>query len=88
MRVEALREFAGRERSEVTAAKRNYWRTVTQTGDGLAAFDAAQALYEHAKAVSNFPDAAYSSKDLAHQVRLKQLIDRASQAIASRRVAR
>ena len=88
MRPEDLREFAARSRGEVAAAKRRHWRTVTQTGDGLAAFDAAQGLYEHAKSVSNFPDAAYLADDLVHQVRLKQLIDRASQAIALRRAAR
>lgn len=82
-----LREFAARSRARVATAKRQYWRAAAQ-GDGLAAFDAAQALYEHAQAVSSFPDAAYLANDLAHQVRLKQLIDRASQAIATSRAAR
>ena len=47
-----------------------------------------QALYEHAKSVANFPDAAYLADDLSHQVRLKQLIDRASEALALRRATR
>jgi hypothetical protein len=88
VRPEELREFAARSRANVAAAKRQHWRSVVQTGDGLAAFDAGQALYEHARAVSNFPDAGYLAADLAHQVRLKQLLDRASQAIALRRAPR
>jgi hypothetical protein len=86
--AENLREFALRARSQVAAAKRDHWRGVMQSGDGLAAFDAGQELNQYARSVSSFPDAAYLSEDLAHQVRLKQLIDRASQASASRRSAR
>jgi hypothetical protein len=85
---EHLREFASRARDEVAAAKQEHWRTVTQTGDGLAAFDAAQALYEHAVAVSGFPDAAYTADDLSHQLHLKRLIDRASQVAARSRATR
>lgn len=87
MRPEHLREFAARTRTEVAAAKRQHWREA-QASDSLAAFDAAHALYEHAQSVSNFPDAAYLADDFAHQVRLKQLIDRASETIAFRRTAR
>lgn len=83
-----LREFATRARAQVAVAKREHWRGVIQGGDGLAAFDAGQELNRYARSVSSFPDAAYLSEDLAHQVRLKQLIDRASQASASCRSAR
>lgn len=88
MQPEDLREFASRARVAVAAAKQEHWRRATQTGDGLAAFDAAQALYEHAVAVSGFPDAAYLADDLSHQLRLKRLIDRASQAPSRSRATR
>jgi hypothetical protein len=80
VRPEDIREFAQRARGEVAAAKREHWRTATLTGEGLGAFDAAQALYEHAVVVANFPDAGYLADDLSHHLHLKQLIDRASQA--------
>jgi len=35
-----LRELATRARAQVAAAKREHWRGVIQSGDGLAAFDA------------------------------------------------
>ena len=63
--------------ANMTCTEAGAWRAI----DGVG-------LYEHAKSVSNFPDAAYLADDLVHQVRLKQLIDRASQAIALRRAAR
>ena len=80
MRSADLREFAARPRDQIASAKRDYWRLAAQTGAGLAAFDAAQELYEHAKAVGTYPNAAYQADDLQHHVRLKKLIDRASQA--------
>jgi hypothetical protein len=61
---------------------------VAQAGDGLGAFEAGQALYDHAKAVSDFPSKSYQAEDLAHHVRLKKLIDRASQAAPFARPAR
>jgi hypothetical protein len=88
VRPEDLREFARRSRRDVAVAKRAHWRVAAQTGDGLAAFDAAQALYEHATATANFPSAGSRAEDLAHHVRDKQLIDRASQAAAFARAAR
>lgn len=87
VRPEDLREFAARSRAEVSSAKRQHWRAAL-AADDLAAFDAAQSLYEHAKSVAKFPDAAYLADDLSHQVRLKQLIDRASEALALRRATR
>ena len=88
MRAEDLREFAARSRAAVANAKRAHWRRVAQSGDGLGAFDAAQALYEHARTVADFPSASYTADDLAHHVRLKRLIDRASEAAPFNRAAR
>jgi len=87
VRTEDLREFAARSRAAVAKAKRAHWQAVAQSGNGLCAFDAAQALYEHARAVSDFPSASYRAEDLAHHVRLKQLIDRASEAAPFNRPA-
>jgi len=88
VRAEDLREFAARSRAPVASAKRAHWQAVAQSGDALAAFDAAQALYEHAKAVSDFPSAHYLAEDFRNQVRLKELIDRAAQAAPFARPAR
>jgi hypothetical protein len=88
VRPEDLREFAERARGAVTDAKQRYWREVAQREDGLGAFEAGQALYEHAHALGNFPSKAYLAEDLAHHLRLKELIDRASQAIAAHFTAR
>lgn len=88
VKPEDLREFARRSRAPVARAKRQYWQQAAMQGDGLAAFEVAQELYEHARAVSDFPSAAYAAADFEHQVRLKQLIDRAAQAASSHRAAR
>jgi hypothetical protein len=88
VRAEDLREFAARSRAAVASAKRAHWQGVAQSGDGLGAFDAAQALYEHARTVADFPSKSYTAEDLAHHVRLKQLIDRASEAAPFNRAAR
>jgi hypothetical protein len=88
VRAEDLREFAARSRDPVVTAKRAHWQSVAQSGDGLGAFDAAQALYEHARAATDFPSASYAAEDLAHHVRLKRLIDRASEAAPFNRAAR
>jgi hypothetical protein len=88
VRAEDLREFAARSRAAVASAKRAHWQLVARTGDGLAAFNAAQALYEHAKAVSDFPSAHYLAEDFRNHVRVKELIDRASQAAPFARPAR
>jgi hypothetical protein len=88
VRAEDVREFAHRSRDIVAEAKRDHWRSVAQTGDGLGAFEAGQALYEHARTLGNYPSPAYQAEDLAHHVRLKKLIDRASQAAPFARAAR
>jgi hypothetical protein len=88
VRAEDLREFAARSRDAVAVAKRAHWQSVVQSGDGLGAFDAAQALYEHARLVADFPSESYAAEDLAHHVRLKQLIDRASEAAPFNRATR
>jgi hypothetical protein len=88
VRPEDLREFARRSREDVASAKRAHWRAAAQTGDGLAAFDAAQALYEHATSASDFPSVSSRAEDLAHHVRDKRLIDRASQAAPFARATR
>jgi hypothetical protein len=88
VRPEDLREFAARSRGAVAEAKREHWRSVAQTGDGLGAFDAAQELYEHAKSLGNYPSPAYRAQDFDHHVRLKKLIDRASQAAPFARATR
>jgi uncharacterized protein YdhG (YjbR/CyaY superfamily) len=88
VRREDLREFAARARSPVELAKREHWRAAAQSGAGLAAFEAGQALYEHARESIGFPSEEYLADDLAHHVRLKKLLDRASQAAAFARPAR
>jgi hypothetical protein len=88
VRAEDLREFAARSRAAVASVKRAHWQGVAQSGDGLGAFDAGQALYEHARTVTDFPSKSYAAEDLAHHVRLKQLIDRASEAAPFNRAAR
>jgi hypothetical protein len=88
VRPEDLREFAARSRGPVARAKREHWGAVAQLADGLAAFDAGQALYEHAKSLGTFPSDEYLREDFAHHVHLKQLIDRASEALTAARAAR
>jgi hypothetical protein len=88
MRAEDLREFARRPRDAVQSAKREHWRAVAQTQGGLGAFDAGQELYEHAESIGALPNAAYRAADLEHHIKLKQLLDRASQAAPFARAAR
>jgi hypothetical protein len=88
VRAEDLREFAARSRAEVSQKKLDYWRQAAQSGEGLAAFEAAQALYEHARSVSDFPDQSYREADFAHHLRLKDMIDRASRVAPFARAAR
>jgi hypothetical protein len=88
VRPEDVREFAARSRGPVAQAKREHWGAAAQQADGLAAFDAGQALYEHAKSLGEFPSDEYLHQDFAHHVHLKQLIDRASEALSTARAAR
>jgi hypothetical protein len=80
-----VRAFAHRDRAEVERLKRDHWARRCRESDGQATLEAAHALYEHARRVCpDFPTERERAEDLAHHVVLKQLIDRASRALAVR----
>jgi hypothetical protein len=80
----AIREFAQRFRAPVAEHKADYWedsyRATPQDTVSLV-----QALFEHMREVSpEFPNAEYLANDFEHHIRQKEMLDRASSAIALR----
>ena len=61
------------------------WWAARVAADEQSALEAGHAMWEHARRVDpNFPGSEYLDRDLAHHIRLKKLIDSASQALARR----
>ena len=80
-----LRAFAHRARLEVEQQKRAHWVQRFHEGDGNATLRAAHALYDYVRRVRpDYPTEQDRAEDLAHHIALKQLIDRASRALAVR----
>ena len=80
-----LRAFAHRAHLEVEQQKREHWVRRSREGDGSATLRAGHALHAYVRQVRpDYPTARDRAEDLAHHVALKQLIDRASRALAVR----
>jgi hypothetical protein len=80
-----LRAFAHRARLEVEQQKREHWGKRFREGDGNTTLHAARALYDYVRRVRpDYPTERDRAEDLAHHIALKQLIDRASRALAVR----
>lgn len=78
-----INEFVNRPRAAVDSLKAEWW--AAHAGAGGGSLDAGHALLEHTRLVDpSFPSAEYLAADLEHHVVLKELLDRASKALASR----
>lgn len=80
-----IRAYARRDRSELQRLKRQRGADLIRDGGTDAAFRAVWALYEHVRTLRpDWPDEQQRAEDLQHHIRLKQLLDRASRALADR----
>jgi hypothetical protein len=80
-----VREFAARDWAGAERSKRDYMAERARDGDGLWAFWASQGLFEYMCELDpSFPANVPHGPDLAHQVELKALLDRARDAATSR----
>ena len=78
--AEHIKEFVNRPRAAVDSLKAEWWAAHAERS-----LDAGHALLEHTRLVDpSFPSAEYLAADLEHHVVLKELLDRASKALASR----
>ena len=85
MNPSEIREFVGRDRTAVEAAKRKHWSAVFQQEGWRVVWDAAQALLAHARVVQPaFPDDRARADDLAHHQALRAALDRAAHAFSGR----
>ena len=83
--MEHIRAFAARDWTARERAKREFLADRAAEGDGLWAFWASQSLFEHMCDLHpGFPENIAREPDLAHHIELKRLLDRASDALASR----
>ncbi len=81
----ALYRHVHRDRSAVERRKRTHWIRVYREQGPESTWRAGHALYDHARRVRpDYPTARDRASDLAHHVRLKELLDRASRAITLR----
>jgi hypothetical protein len=80
-----IRDFAARDWSAAERAKREYLAERSRDADGLWAFWASQSLFEHMRELQpSFPANVPHGPDLAHQIELKRLLDRARDVFSSR----
>jgi hypothetical protein len=84
MRPEDIRAFVERPRAEVELLKREHWakiaRSAAEQGVPLG-----HLLHAHARVIDpSFPNESYSREDWEHQLRLKELVDRAAAAFVRR----
>jgi hypothetical protein len=80
-----LREFAMRERAPVQEAKAQYWAERFRIQGWEANWRTAQELAAYVRRVRpDFPTARDRDEDLAHHVKLKDLLDRAAHAFSCR----
>jgi hypothetical protein len=80
-----LREFAMRDRLSVQRAKATYWAERFRDQGWEANWRTAQELAMYVRRVRpDFPTARDRDEDLAHHVRLKNLLDRAAHAFSRR----
>lgn len=85
MDAKALRAFAARDWQLLEAGKREHWAAELRVHGAAALFRAAQMLREHARRTCpDWPTADDRAEDLAHHVRMKQLLDRAAYACSGR----
>lgn len=84
MDPQLLRACAGRAWPLVAAHKRAYWTRAHREGDGLASFEASQALWVHMRNLRpEWPTPGERAEDLAHHVALKRALDRAARSPTS-----
>lgn len=80
-----LREFAMRDRARVQDAKAQYWAERFRDLGWEANWHTAQELATYVRRVRpDFPTARDRDEDLAHHIRLKDLLDRAAHGFSCR----
>ena len=85
MDLDGTRDFARRDRSEVEKLKREHHARRYGEHGFVATLRAAHSLYDLARSLRpDFPSTRERRDDLAHHLRLKRLLDRASHALALR----
>ena len=88
MDPEQIKGFVRRDWASAAAAKRAYWRERSAIGGWRVAWDAAQALLMHVRAVRpDFPSERDRSLDLAHHASVRATLDLAAHAFANVPVA-
>jgi hypothetical protein len=81
----ALRQFANRDWSAVTASRLDYWAQQYRQRGPAAAREASTLLWRHARQVQpQFPSDADRARDLADHLALHQRLDVAARALAGR----
>lgn len=80
-----VKSFVERDRARAQALKREHWARLARESNGQETLAAGWRLFAHARAVDPaFPRPESRADDLAHHVRLKALIGRASSRFISR----
>jgi hypothetical protein len=81
MNREHLRAFANRDWNKIEQSKRAHQARIFQQGGAAATVRLARELFAHARAIDPaWPSQREREADLAHQVELKRLLDRAGAA--------
>ena len=82
--AESIREFAGRKWARIAEENQRYWADQYAKYGASATVRAAEQLWGHMKAIQpGWPSEAERADDLADHIRLKSLIDRASDGLAT-----
>jgi hypothetical protein len=85
MDAKHIKEFVDRPRAAVDSLKAEWWAARAGEGGPGSSLAAGHALLDHARLVDpSFPSAESRALDLDHHILLKNLLDRASRALASR----
>lgn len=85
MDSEAIRAFANRAWDNVRLADDEHWSRETREHGPDAAVRACSALWVHMRRVSpGWPDERQRAEDLAHHVRMSELLRRTAHAITAR----
>lgn len=85
MDAKSVKSFVERDRARVQNHKREHWARLARESNGQETLAAGWRLFAHARAVDpEFPRPESRADDLAHHVRLNELIGRASRRFTNR----
>jgi hypothetical protein len=80
-----IREYVGRDWAALEATKRGHWAGVYQREGWRRVWEAAQALWLHARLIHpGFPDERDRDADLAHHLAFRSQLDGAADAFSRR----